>query len=128
MKCEAAHVRRAGESGTGYKAEYSIVPMCRNDHSLQHDHGETAAYQAADQPIGGCNTAEIKQLAKEWFNKKRIEYLVKWCWQKLKADLGHDSWSDVPPGDLKNWAQLNDVAGHGSMWLPRCYYDTYPEQ
>ena len=51
-----------------------------------------------------------------------------WCWWSLKGQLGYDSWSDVPPWKLLAWAEDKNVAGDGSMWLPRCYYDTYPEQ
>jgi hypothetical protein len=38
--CDAAHVRRAGESGTGFKAAYACVRLTRAEHSEQHQHGE----------------------------------------------------------------------------------------
>src|ERR1700722_7008044 len=41
-RCVAAHVRRAGESGTGYKGEYSCVPMTQAEHLQQHQKGESA--------------------------------------------------------------------------------------
>ena len=37
----ACHVRRAKNSGTGYKAEFSCVPLTQAEHNLQHQHGET---------------------------------------------------------------------------------------
>jgi hypothetical protein len=107
-----AHVRRvANGSGTGIKPDYSSIPLCDTHHSVQHQKGE------------------LDIAPREWWDKKRIEYLVKWCWDRLKTDLGYDSWSLVPPWDLFAWAQEHGVSvNEGSMWLPRCYYDTYPEQ
>jgi hypothetical protein len=59
-RCEAAHVRRAGRSGTGYKAPYSCVPLTRQEHSDQHQHGET--YLAP----------------KEWWDAQVVKYLRLW--------------------------------------------------
>ena len=59
-RCEAAHVRRAGRSGTGYKAEYSCVPLTRQEHARQHQHGES-------------------DLApKEWWDAQMLKYLRMW--------------------------------------------------
>lgn len=41
-RCEAAHVRRAHNSGTATKPLFSAVPLCANHHRAQHQHGETA--------------------------------------------------------------------------------------
>ena len=107
-----AHVRRiANGAGMGIKPEYSAIPLCNNHHSLQHQQGESAI------------------APREWWDKKRIEYLVKWCWLKLKADLQYESWSNVPPWVLRDWADEHDVSGHdGNMWLPSSYYDNYYEE
>ena len=59
-RTEAAHVRRAGQSGTGYKAEYSCVPLTRQEHADQHQHGESY--------FGG----------KEFFDAQRLKYLIRW--------------------------------------------------
>ena len=106
------HVRRvANGAGTGVKPPYSAIPGCHFHHSLQHQQGESAIYP------------------REWWDKKRIEYLVKWCWWSLKGQLGYDSWSEVPPEVLSEWAFEHNVAGKdGGMWLPRSYYDRYPDQ
>jgi hypothetical protein len=59
-RCLAAHVRRSRDSGTAFKAEYSCVPLTREEHDLQHQKGETA----------------LKP--KEWFDLKRLQYLRRW--------------------------------------------------
>lgn len=111
-----AHVRRvAGGAGIGIKPDYSAIPLCDAHHQLQHQKGES----------------EIAP--REWWDQKRIEYLVKWCWETLKKDLGYNSWSEVPPWIMLQWAVESSVScanrhEGGSLWLPRCYYDTYPEK
>lgn len=102
----AAHVRRvANGSGTGIKPEYSAIPLCDTHHAAQHSLGESM--------IGD----------REWWDKKRIEYLQRWCWLKLKADLGYASWTEVPPSRLYEWAKQNDVlyGEGGNINLPDCY-------
>ena len=59
-RCVAAHIRRAGKSGTGYKGEYACVPMTQPEHLLQHHQGESA--------FGG----------KDFFDEQRIRYLQLW--------------------------------------------------
>lgn len=89
---EAAHVRRVADgAGTGIKPEYSAIPLCAGHHRIQHSHGEGA--------LGG----------RQWFDKQRIEYLVQWCWETLKTHLGHESWAEVPPRRLCDWAVEHDV-------------------
>lgn len=108
-----AHVRRVGNgSGTGIKPEYSAIPLCDMHHQWQHRGGESAFE------------------SREWFDKKRIEYLVKWCWETLKTELSYDSWSNVPPWELLKWAEDHQVSCSGpggALWMPRCYYDQYSE-
>ncbi len=95
----AAHVRRAGESGTGYKAEYACIPLTNDEHQLQHQKGESA--------IGG----------REWCDKMRIKYVEDWAWETLKAQFGFAHWSDVPPEKLRAWAMEHDLTNH----LPGVY-------
>ncbi len=116
--CESAHVRRAGESGTGYKAEYATVPMCHEDHACQHQHGELAVYKVAGCPLGdeGSQSGN-ERLAAMWFDRERIEHVSTWCWVTLKAELGYDSWAEIPPGNLLAWAEKHDLA----RFLPDCY-------
>jgi len=58
--CEAAHVRRASDSGTAYKPEYSAIPLTHEQHAIQHQKGESVF----------CPP--------EWYVQKATEYLVKW--------------------------------------------------
>lgn len=73
----ACHVRRAGESGTGYKAPYACVPMMRIEHDYQHQHGELAAIQKFNASLARIIKTEWQ--AKAWFDaqveKYRIAYL-----------------------------------------------------
>lgn len=97
---EAAHVRRvANGAGVAIKPEYSAIPLCHQHHALQHQQGESA--------LGG----------KEWFDKKRIEFVSGWAWEALKTQLGFSSWSEVPPTNLCQWAQQHDL----EHYLPNEY-------
>jgi hypothetical protein len=97
---EAAHVRRvANGAGVAIKPEYSAIPLCHDCHAKQHQHGESI--------LGG----------KEWFDKKRIEYLFVWSWNSLKAILGYESWGEVAPEKLLSWADLKGI----SEYLPAIY-------
>lgn len=115
-RCEAAHVRRAAEGGTGIKGDYARVPMCHHDHiDFQHQHGETAAYGAYlaykkakpdDAVLSAIVTTEE---AKAWFDKKRLEFVEQWGWETLKKKLGYDSWANTPPNVLREWAVARDL-------------------
>lgn len=97
---EYAHVRRIADgAGTGIKPDYSGIPLCRDHHSNQHQHGESA--------IGG----------KEQVDKMKIEHLQRWAWVTLKAKLGYESWSYCPPVELKDWTDKNEL----TRYLPDCY-------
>ena len=92
---EAAHVRRvANGAGVAVKPEYSAIPLCHQHHALQHQQGESA--------LGG----------KEWFDKKRIDYVSRWAWEALKNQLGFGSWSEVPPNVLNQWATQHNLQHH----------------
>lgn len=89
---EAAHVRRVSEgAGVSIKPEYCAIPLCHVHHALQHTKGESA--------LGG----------KEWMDKKRIEYVTRWAWEMLRQQLGYKSWSQVPPQELKAWANARNL-------------------
>lgn len=111
--CEAAHVRRAGESGTNYKAEYACVPLTHAQHIMQHQRGELSLLCANGlrQPIDCSNEA------KEWFNKQRIKYVLEWAKSTLARALGYESVGDIPPVKLLAWAEKNDLV----RFLPREY-------
>jgi hypothetical protein len=97
---EAAHVLRINAgAGMGHKPQYSAIPMCHECHMRQHNEGESA--------LGG----------KEKFDMLKVKYLKKWGWETLKKTLGYDSWSKVPPDDLRRWAKDNEIY----EFLPNCY-------
>ena len=75
-RCEPAHVRRAGESGTGYRGLYAVVPLTHQQHKHQHRWGEAACLNRF---LGGHWTPET---ASEWFDNKRTEYVMKWAQHK----------------------------------------------
>lgn len=65
-RCEAAHVRRAGKSGTAFKSPYSCVPLTRQEHADQHQHGETSL------------------APKDWWDAQVIKYRKLWVQSKKK--------------------------------------------
>lgn len=92
-RTEAAHVRRAAEgAGIAIKPEYCAIPLCHDHHALQHAKGESA--------LG----------SREWFDKKRIDYVIRWAWGALKQQLGYESWTQVPTSILYDWVMSNQVA------------------
>jgi hypothetical protein len=94
----AAHVRRVSEgAGIGIKPEYCAIPLCNEHHRLQHAQGESS--------LGG----------KEWMDKKRIEHVTCWAWETLKQQLGYESWTQVPPDELKAWAISHNLVGYLPM-------------
>lgn len=54
---------------------------------------------------------------KEWFDKQRIKYVETWAWESLKAQLGYESWTEVEPLTLYQWAVENSV----DNYLPEIY-------
>lgn len=74
----ACHVRRANNSGTGFKPPYSAVPMTDVQHKLQSCRGEAAVLTAY---VGAPVT--VKK-AKWWFDRKAKQYLEQWIKIKKK--------------------------------------------
>lgn len=97
-RCIAAHVRRAGEAGTGYKPPYSCIPLTDKEHQLQHQQGENA--------LDGM----------DW-NKLKNEYLVKWAVDQLYVIFGVDSLTKMHPNDFVDWCQQNDLI----PFVPKMY-------
>jgi len=131
-RTEFAHVRRAGDSGTAHKPEFSGVPLVHEIHRLQHSGGETAAYQQylvrRGIDAGGVVT---ETAAKDWFEKKALENVEKWAhgallvkfneWWKAKGwDFECDSLTKIPPENLFHWAKDNDM----TQYLPKCYKES----
>jgi hypothetical protein len=113
-KCEYAHVRRG--SGIATKPEFSGVPLCHKHHALQHQNGERAVYGAAI-ALTGQPTPTSLETAREWFEQKALSNAIKWAWSELKKQLGAESWSEIEPKRLKNWAEAEGV----EKYLPDIY-------
>ena len=95
-----AHVRRVGNgSGTAVKPPYSAIPLTDALHKKQHQHGETSI------------------MPQEEWDKKRIQYVSKWAWNTLKAELGFESWSEIAPQTMYNWCKRKGV----DKYLPPGY-------
>lgn len=107
--CEYAHVRRVSNgAGTSIKPPYSGVPLCHNDHSVQHNKGELASYVAAatyDKKI----TIYSEHNAKDWFDKKRIQHLEKWAHEKLREHAGVDSLTEIEPTWLYRFCNVRSI-------------------
>lgn len=96
-RCIAAHVRRAGESGTGHKAEYACIPLTNDEHQKQHQHGESAL------------------MPKGWWDQKRVEFVEQWGWERAREIFGVKSLSEVSPSA---WLELAKEKGVENF-LPR---------
>ena len=59
-----AHHRTAANSGTGYKPEYSGIPLTWREHTSQHQYGQTALASAG------------------WWEQQRIAHLARWIAEK----------------------------------------------
>lgn len=91
-RCVAAHVRRASDSGTAYKAPYATVPLRQNEeHQIQHDKGESK--------FGG----------KEFFDKKLAEYKAEWAHIQLRKKLNVEHLRFASIEQIREWAIKADV-------------------
>ena len=76
-RCLAAHVRRAGKSGTAYKEEYACIPLFRAEHDLQHQQGELACLQRFAPHLKAETVEDAKAIfdslvavyRREWFTR-----------------------------------------------------------
>ena len=82
--CVAAHVRRAGLSGTGFKALYSCVPLTQNEHLYQHAHGELACLRKFSRDpqlictLDNASPFEAERIACDWFDAQVEKYRAMW--------------------------------------------------
>jgi hypothetical protein len=95
--CVAAHIRRAGYSGTAHKAPFSCVPLRQDQHLYQHQYGELAclAKFAKDPQLRRALTEaeEPERFAKEWFDAQKARYYARWleetaegrAWAKMRS-------------------------------------------
>jgi hypothetical protein len=74
----ACHVRRAGESGTGYKALFSCVPMTDEEHRYQHQYGELSCLLYFGVPLYQHPDRDEVANAKHWFEERAKKYRDEW--------------------------------------------------
>ena len=86
---EYAHVRRAGEAGTGYKPPYRAIPLCHACHQRQHQHGESAL--SID------------------FDKALREHLSTWAHERLREHLGVESLTEVALPQFAAWLEQHEL-------------------
>ena len=99
---EYAHVRRARNSGTGYKPKFSGLPLCKACHRAQHNQGESV--------LGD----------KDLIDKAVIEHLERWAWVSFKEMVGYESMAEVPPEKVCRWAKKHGI----DQYLPGVYLTT----
>lgn len=117
----AAHVQNI--KGSRIKSKYSAIPLCTSHYKImrytqirytQQSQKEKSDFYIVKYP----EDVKIFGMSWEgWFDKKRIRCVSEWAWETLKKSLGFDSWKEVPPEFLKNWAKLN----HVDNYLPKIY-------
>lgn len=113
LRCEPAHVRRAGEAGTGYKPLYATIPLTHVQHVTQHNRGQAACLDA----YNWCGHAWAPNDADEWFDKARVKYVLSWAKTTLAKKFRVESIGDIEPAKLLAWA----TEKHLQHFLPSIY-------
>jgi hypothetical protein len=102
--CIGAHVRRAGFSGIGFKAPFSVVPLTQNEHLYQHQHGELACLMKFSRDpqllctLKNASPFEAERLAGDWFDGQVEKYRAIWRGRQYQKKQ-----QPVPIGEPVNW-------------------------
>ncbi|MDH3376152.1 MAG: hypothetical protein OEQ39_04180 [Gammaproteobacteria bacterium] len=98
--CIPAHIRRVQYgSGTAEKPPYCAIPLTNAEHQQTHQHGDSSLRP------------------EEWWDKQRIKYVSKWAFETLKGKMGYDSYTDMAPHRLVDWASQRELI----QYLPLAY-------
>lgn len=110
-----AHVRRANNSGTSIKPNYSGVPLTDPQHSqFQHQSGERAALEAWKPKAEGWTVQD----AKDWFDKQAAKCRIDWGkarildWLKSRFTLNtsnYQSCAEFVDCEIASWFHENDL-------------------
>lgn len=104
MRCEESHVERvAAGHGKSIKAPYHSVPLTHDEHQLRHQKGEAFLFDRRHIMIGS------PEMAKNWFDKKAMEYREKWVHERLLAELGYQHLNECPPTAIRAFAEEHDL-------------------
>ena len=98
-RCIAAHVRRAGDAGIGYKPPYMAVPLTDEEHRQQHNHGESSLHRDME-----------RSESTQWFTNKAMQYAEEWAWEKFKKFQGVSSMREVSPDAVIRWSLQNQIS------------------
>ena len=105
----ACHVRRAGPAGTAFKPLFAQVPMTDDEHSRQHQGGETAVYLRWAR-LAGITVQPSRAAAHAWFDERLVETRARWVEERLCAELDAPGLSHIAPAALGAWARDHGVA------------------
>jgi len=106
-KCEFAHVRRAGDSGTAFKGDYSGVPLTHDEHQAQHKNGERQCLIAYHKN-GDLSTST--EAAKQWFDEQAARNLEAWASITFAKKFGAEkSRAESDPYLLISWLAEHDL-------------------
>lgn len=75
----ACHVRRANNSGTGIKPQFSAVPMTDAQHKLQSQKGEVEVISKYFPELWN------PEMAKQWFDNQVENHVMWWIESKMRA-------------------------------------------
>lgn len=104
-----AHVRRANNSGTSIKPDYSGIPLTDPQHSQsQHQSGERAALDAWKPKAGGWTVQD----AKDWFDKQAAKCRIDWGKARMLDEWMDDerqSLAECEPAEIRSWFWHKDL-------------------
>lgn len=108
-RCVPCHVRRSGEAGTAYKPPHACVPMTDDEHSRQHQGGETAVHVRWQKLRGIHPVVCSRQAGMDWFDAQVADIRARWSEERLCSALEVPALSHIQPLRLVEWARSHDV-------------------
>jgi hypothetical protein len=99
-QCQFAHINRVELGhGTAIKSPWMGIPLCREHHQTQHDHGESAIVGGVSLIPPGTDLATLAH-----------QYRERWAWQQFKAVYGLDSMREVSLEMIREFAAKWDLS------------------
>jgi hypothetical protein len=116
-RCEAAHVSRIEYGrGVGLKPKYACIPLTHDEHMRHHAKGESVFDRYLDEHDSDAEHM-LAESGRQWMERMRIKYVERWAWDTLKIKFNADSFGDVSPLIVINWAK----EFHVEQFLPHGY-------